>query len=299
LCNLTEVVARPEDTAEILRCKVRIAVILGTLQSTLTNFRYVRKIWKTNAEEERLLGVSITGIQDNKLLRTPGPELDALLDDLTVCAVNVNKAWADKLGINQSVAVTCVKPSGTVSRLVNASPGLHTSYGEFLILNIREDNKSPVCTLLKQSGVPWEPSITNPNDTTVFSFPVKAPEGAVISGALTAIQQLELALTYKEHWTEHNPSCTVYIKEHEWLEVGAWVFKHMDRIGGVAFLPHTNHIYKQAPYTRITESEYILRTAAMPKIDWELLGTLESEDFTTSSQELACSGGQCDITGEP
>ena len=295
LCNLTEVVVRPEDTRKTLLEKVRKATILGTLQSTLTNFRYLRKVWKTNAEEERLLGVSLTGIMDNKLLYTNGPELEKLLDELRLHAIAVNKEWAEKLNINQSVAVTCVKPSGTVSRLVNSSPGLHASHGEFLLLAIREDNKNPICQFLKASGVPWEPEINKPNDMTVFYFPVKSPKGAIIRDTLSAIQQLELYLTYKEHWTEHNPSCTVYIKEGEWLDVAAWVLKHFDQIGGVAFLPHTNHIYKQAPYTQISEAEYNDRMAKMPVVDWSGLSALESADFTTSSQEIACSSGQCDI----
>ena len=295
LCNLTEVVARPADTRRTLMEKVRKAVILGTLQSTLTSFRYVRKVWQTNAEEERLLGVSLTGIMDNKLLSTNGPELASLLDDLREHAVAVNKEWAEKLRINQSVAVTCVKPSGTVSRLVNSSPGLHASHGEFLVLAVRDDNKNPICKFLKNVGVPWEPEATKPNDMSVFYFPVASPAGAVIRDTLSAVQQLELYLTYKEHWTEHNPSCTVYVKEGEWLDVAAWVLKHFDQIGGVAFLPHTNHIYKQAPYTQITEAEYKDRLAKMPTIDWAGLAALESEDFTVSSQEIACSSGQCDI----
>ena len=313
LCNLTEVVARPEDTRITLLEKVRKAVILGTLQSTLTGFRYVRKIWQTNAEEERLLGVSLTGIMDNKLLSgmddgvgrvikatdDAGNEvhirLSKFLDELREYAIAVNKEWAEKLGINQSVAVTCVKPSGTVSRLVNSSPGLHASHGEFLLMAVRDDNKNSTCQFMKSVGVAWEPEVNKPNDMTVFYFPVKSPKGAIIRDTLSAIQQLELYLTYKDHWTEHNPSCTVYVKEGEWLDVAAWVLKHFDQIGGVAFLPHTNHIYKQAPYTQLSEAEYNERVSKMPNIDWEKLAEFESEDFTTSSQEIACSGGQCEV----
>lgn len=293
-CNLSEVVIRSHDTKKTLKEKIRKAVIIGTLQSTLTDFRYLRKEWQKNAEEERLLGVSLTGIMDNKLTSTNGPELEKLLDDLREYSIEVNKEWAEKLGINPATAITCVKPSGTVSQLVDSSSGIHSRYAKYIERAVREDGKNPVGIFLKQAGVKNEPDVTKPNDVDVFYFPLKSPEASVCRNDLTAIQQLEIYLTYKIHWTEHNPSCTIYVRESEWLEVASWVYKHFDSIGGVSFLPHTDHIYKQAPYTEITEEEYNSLVQKIPNIDWSLLQNIELEDRTTAMKELACSSGVCE-----
>jgi hypothetical protein len=294
-CNLTEVVCRPSDDAVSLERKICLAAILGTLQSTLTEFRYLRKDWQRNAEEERLLGVSLSGIMDNRLLSTNSKELAPLLDHLRQHAVAVNVEWAGKLGITPSVAVTCVKPSGTVSQLVNCSPGIHTRFSEYLVRAIREDRKNPIGAFLKACGVPNEPDVTKPNDVDVFFFPLASPEGSITRNKLTAIEQLELYLTYRQHWTEHNPSTTIYVRDHEWLEVATWVYKHFDQIGGIAFLPFTNHIYKQAPYTEVSEVEYRAASLKMPEIDWLKLPEFEKDDHTTAMKEVACSGNSCDI----
>jgi len=295
LCNLTEAVARPGDDKKILMEKVRIATIMGTLQSTLTNFRYLRKDWQKNAEEERLLGVSLTGIMDNKLLSTNGPELASLLDDLRQHVIEVNKEWSERLGIPQSAAATCVKPSGTVALLANSSPGIHPRYGRFLLVSIREDRKNPIGQFLKQAGVPSEPEANKPDDVDVFYFPSESPSSSVLRDGITAIGQLELYLTYKKHWTEHNPSTTVYVRDHEWLDVAAWVYRHFDTIGGVSFLPYSSHIYKQAPFAEVTEAEFRERTAKMPELDWAGLAEFEKNDHTTSMKEPACGNGSCGL----
>jgi intein/homing endonuclease len=294
-CNLTEVVVRPDETEESLRDKIRLATILGTLQSTLTEFRYLRKDWQKNAEEERLLGVSLSGIMDCKMTSTNDSRLVELLDGLRGYAVSVNTEWAEKLEINPSVAVTCVKPSGTVSQLVNCSPGIHTRFSNYLSRGIREDRKNPIGAFLKACGVPNEPDASKPNDVDIFYFPLASPEGSVTRDALTAVQQLELYLTYRLHWTEHNPSCTIYVKDSEWLEVAAWVYKHFDQIGGVAFLPFSDHIYKQQPYTAISEDDYNRAKINFPSIKWEELEKFEKGDTTTSGKEVACSSGHCDL----
>ncbi len=291
-CNLTEVVVRPEDTPKSLKRKVRIAAILGTLQSTLTNFRYLRAGWKKNAEEERLLGVSITGIMDNKITAEPS---EKLLLTLKQVALDTNKEWADKLGINQSVAVTCIKPSGTVSQLVNSSSGIHPRYDIYYIRAIRQDKRDPISSLLKQCKVPNESDITKADDVDVFYFPIKAPIHSCTRLELSALGQLEVYLKYRKYWCEHNPSCTVYVKEQEWLAVGAWVYEHFDEIGGISFLPHTDHIYKQAPYASITKEEYEKAIDTFPNIDWSKLTQLEKDDRTLGAQELACSAGYCEI----
>lgn len=299
-CNLTEVVVRPHDTKASLKKKVRKAAILGTLQSTLTDFRYLRKEWQKNAEEERLLGVSLTGIMDNKMMSTNGPELAALLDELREYAVEVNREWAEKLGINQSTAVTSIKPSGTVSQLVDSSSGIHSRYSRYIERAVRGDRKDPIGQLLKAVGVKYEPDASKPNDVDVFYFPLESPAESLCRNDLTAIQQLELYLTYKLHWTEHNPSCTIYVRESEWLEVAAWVYKHFDNIGGISFLPHTDHIYKQAPYNEISAEEYSKLVAETPKsIDWARLVEFEFEDMTTAMKELACTAGVCEIADSP
>jgi len=294
-CNLSECVLRPGDTKATIKRKIRLATILGTLQSTLTAFRYLRKEWQKNAEEERLLGVSFSGIMDNKLMSTNGPELEALLDEFREYAVKVNAEWAEKLGINPSAGVSCIKPSGTVSTLVDCAPGLHTRWSRYLVKGVRNDQKDPVSDLMKACGVPWEPDVTKPNDVDVFYFPLESPSDSMMRGQLTAIQQLELQRTYKLHWTEHNPSCTIYVKESEWLEVFAWLYKNWNDIGGVSFMPHVDHVYQQVPFTKITELEYLEKKAAFPIIDWNRLSEFEKEDNTTATRELACAAGQCEI----
>lgn len=291
-CNLTEVVVRPEDTPKTLRRKVRLAAILGTLQSTLTSFRYLRAGWKKNAEEERLLGVSLTGIMDNPITADPKP---ILLQSLRQVAIDTNKEWAIKLGINPSVAITCIKPSGTVSQLVNSASGIHPRYDIYYTRAIRQDKKDPIATLLKDAKVPNESDITKTDDMDIFYFPIKAPLHTRTRFDVSAIAQLEVYLKYRKYWCEHNPSCTVYVKEKEWLDVAAWVYAHFDEIGGVSFLPYADHVYKQAPYTSITKEEYEKAVAAFPTVDWARLTQLEKDDRTLGAQELACSAGYCEI----
>lgn len=295
-CNLTEVVIDADDTEETLKEKIRIASILGTWQSTLSNFKYIRKTWKDNTEEERLLGVSLTGIFGNPLTGTVHDELAPMLDRLREFAVATNADEADKLGIEHSAAVTTVKPSGTVSQLTGVSSGIHPWYSKYYIRSVRADNKDPLTQFLKDFGVPNEPDVMKPEATTVFYFPIKAPEGAVVTSDLSAIDHLEVWKAYRSHWTEHNPSVTINIKEEEWLGVGAWVFENFDSIGGVSFLPASEHSYKQAPYQEITEQEYEEALAKMPNtIPWQSLPLYELEDSTTGSQELACVAGACDV----
>jgi len=298
-CNLTEVVVREGDTLEDLLNKVRIATILGTLQSTFTRFKYLRKIWQKNSEEERLLGVSLTGQLGHPVLNG-SQGLDKLEEWLTAMrlqAVETNKEYASALGINQSTAITCVKPSGTVSQLVNCSSGMHTWHSEFYARTIRADNKDPVTTFLKEAGVIGEPDVMKPNDTTVFTFPIKAPSNALTRKDVGAIQHLELWLAYQRHWTEHKPSITVSVKEDEWMDVGAWVYTHIDELSGISFLPYSDHTYQQAPYQEISEMEYNEILDKTPKtLDWNWLTYYETSDGTTGSQELACVSGACDIT---
>jgi len=296
-CNLTEVVISADDDAKSLSEKVRIATILGTWQATLSNFKYIRKSWKTNTEEERLLGVSLTGIFGNTLTGTIHDGLEKLLTDMREVAVAVNVDEADILGIQHSVAITTVKPSGTVSQLTGVSSGIHPWYSEYYIRSVRADNKDPMTVFLKDFGVPSEPDVMKPDATTVFYFPIKAPEGATVTSDLSAIDHLEIWKMYRTHWTEHNPSVTINIAEDEWLDVGAWVYKNFDHIGGVSFLPASEHSYKQAPYQKISKEEYEEAVAKMPKrIPWESLPLYELEDSTTGSQELACSGSTgCEV----
>ena len=295
-CNLTEVVIEANDTVEDLSEKVRLATILGTWQSTLTNFKYIRKSWKDNCEEERLLGVSLTGIFGNKITATNGEKLAGILSALREESVMTNAKEADKLGINHSASITCVKPSGTVSQLTGVSSGIHPWYSPYYLRSVRGDNKDPLTTFLKESGVPNEPDVMKPNDTTVFYFPIKAPKNAVVTKDLTAIEHLEIWKTYRENWTEHNPSVTVNIHEDEWLGVGAWVFDNFDSIGGISFLPASEHTYRQAPYQEITKEEYDEWLKKMPsRIDWNMLTLYETEDGTTGSQELSCTAGVCEV----
>ena len=292
-CNLTEVVIRATDSEKDLLAKVRAATILGTFQSTFTDFKYLRKQWIQNTEEERLLGVSLTGIMDNKLTSNPNKEF---LMRLRKEAVDTNKEFSKKLGIPQSTAITCVKPSGTVSQLVDSASGIHSRHSQYYIRTVRGDKKDPLTTLMIEKGMPHEPDITKPDSVVVFSFPMKAPDGCITRNDLTAIDQLETWLMYQRYWCEHKPSCTVSVREHEWLEVGAWVYEHFDEISGVSFLPHSEHVYQQAPYQDITKEEYLDAIKLMPQhIDWAELSNYEEEDNTTGSQELACSSGVCEI----
>jgi len=305
-CNLTEVVCRPADDKNILARKIRVATLLGTIQSTLTNFGYLRKRWLDNTAEERLLGVSLTGIMDCKLLNFSPLNLDYsaqitylsdTLNYLRNVAVTTNKKWSEKLGINQSTAITCVKPSGTVSQLVDSASGIHTRHAPYYIRTVRADVKDPITIFMKEHGIPNEPDLMSPEHTTVFSFPIKANTNSKFRNDLNAIQQLEIWKTYAEHWCEHKPSVTVSVKENEWVEVGAWCWKNFDHLSGVSFLPYSDHTYKQAPYQEISKEEYVRVKKTMPKktIDWSQLKDFEEEDNTTGSQELACTGGVCEL----
>jgi len=295
-CNLSECVVRREDTRESLKEKVRTATILGTFQSTLTNFRYLSREWKKNCDEERLLGVSLTGIMDNPLTNGSKKGLDKLLEELRNVAYETNKEWADKLGIPISAAITCVKPSGTVSQLVDSASGIHARHNPYYIRTVRADNKDPLCKLMKNMGFPNEVDVTKPEHTTVFSFPFKTPKGAVCRMDMTALEQLELWKVYAESWCEHKPSVTISVKEDEWVEVAAWVYDHFDSISGISFLPFSEHVYRQAPYQDCTEEEYKEALKTMPKnVDWAELSKYESQDYTIASQELACTAGGCEI----
>jgi ribonucleoside-triphosphate reductase len=297
-CNLSEAVVRATDQEEELADKVRLATILGTFQSTLTNFKYLRKIWTTNTEEERLLGVSLTGIMDSALMngRKEDGRLYERLKRLRDLAVTTNADLAADLKIPQSAAITCVKPSGTVSQLTDAASGIHARHSEYYIRTVRSDNKDPITAFLKDAGVPWEPCVMQPQNTTVFSFPMKAPDGAVTRNDLTAIDHLELWNNYAFHWCEHKPSVTITYKDDEFMEVGSWVWENLDYLSGVSFLPHSDHVYKQAPYQEVDKDTYNALKEQMPaRIDWTKLREYEREDMTTGSQELACVAGGCEI----
>jgi ribonucleoside-diphosphate reductase alpha chain len=294
-CNLSEVVVRPHDTKSSIKKKIRLATIIGCLQATLTEFRYLRKEWQKNAIEEALLGVSLTGIMDNPLMYTNGPELADMLDEFREYAITVAQEWSAKLGINMPAAITCIKPSGTVSQLVNCAPGIHSRFARWIKRGTQEDRKSPINAFLKASGWLYEPEINKPNDSDVFYFAMESPETSKTRNDLTALEQLEIYKTYKLHWTEHNPSCTIYVKESEWTCVLDWCFRHFEIIGGVSFLPYDNGIYRQAPYTEITEKEYLALREKQPVIDWSKLPEFEKEDMTTAAKELACSAGSCEI----
>ena len=295
-CNLSEVVVRPEDTKESLLEKVRLATILGTIQSTLTNFKYVSAAWKKNCSEERLLGVSLTGIMDTSLTNGKTKGIENLLEELKTYAVKVNKEWAEKLGINQSAAISCVKPSGTVSQLVDAASGIHARHNPFYIRTVRGDKKDPLTKMMTDMGFPVEDDVMNPANTAVFSFPMKVDKGAIFRTDMTAIEQLELWLIYQKYWCEHKPSVTISVKEDEWMEVGAWVYKHFDYMSGVSFLPFSEHTYQQAPYQDTNKEGYEVLLSKMPKdIDWSKLSEYENQDMTIGAQELACSSGACEI----
>jgi ribonucleoside-triphosphate reductase len=292
-CNLTEVVVRPTDTEKTLAKKIRLATILGTIQSTYTHLPYLRPVWRKNTEEERLLGVSLTGIMDNELTSRPS---ENLLEKLRGIAVQTNSETSEQLGINPSASITCVKPSGTVSQLVDSASGIHARHSDYYIRTVRGDNKDPLSKFLADAGVPAEACVMKPDSTTVFSFPVKAPKGAVTRNDMTAIEQLELWKTYALHWCEHKPSVTITVREEEWLKVGSWVYDNFDICSGVSFLPHSDHTYAQAPYQDCDEETYLEALVAMPeKIDWTKLSQYEKEDTTSGSQTLACSGDSCEV----
>jgi ribonucleoside-triphosphate reductase len=295
-CNLTEVVVRATDNIDDLERKVRLATILGTIQSTYTKFPYLRKVWQNNTEEERLLGVSLTGIMDNPLMTLANAGLEKTLEHLRNVAVTTNSEWSERLGIPVSAAITCVKPSGTVSQLVDSASGIHARHSKYYIRTVRGDNKDPLTQFMTEQGIPAEPDVMKPDATTVFSFPVKAPAGAVVTEDMTAIDQLELWLAYQRNWCEHKPSVTINVRKDEWFEVGAFVYKHFDEMSGVSFLPYNEHTYQQAPYQEVGKSDYENLLSLMPeKIDWSKLAEFEKEDNTSGSQTLACSGDSCEI----
>ena len=294
-CNLTEVVARSADTEASLQRKVRLATILGTFQSTLTEFPYLRKVWQKNTEEERLLGVSITGILDCPLLNNVNDKgLSSRLEAMRDLSIVTNKEFASELSIPQSTAITCVKPSGTVSQLVDSASGIHARHSEYYIRRVRNDNKDPITDFLKAEGIPAEADVMKPKDTTVFSFPMKAPEGCVTRDDLDSFTHLKLWLTYQRHWCEHKPSVTVYVKEQDWPAVGAWVWEHFDEISGISFLPWDGGSYRQAPYEEIDQATYEKLASTMPKsVDWTKF--IETDDNVEGAQQLACVAGVCEI----
>jgi ribonucleoside-triphosphate reductase len=298
-CNLTEVIVRAEDTFDTLKRKVALATILGTIQSTLTNFQFIGEDWKKNTEEERLLGVSLTGIMDNEVMSGEGrpegdKELPNILEQLRNHARSVNEEWANRFGIPASMAINCIKPSGTVSQLVDSSSGIHARHNSHYIRRIRMDKKDPIYLFLKEQGIPVEDEKARPNSTAVFSFPIKAPTGAITREDRTALEQLDLWLIYQRHWCEHKPSVTISVKEEEWLEVGAWVYKNFDEVSGISFLPYSNHSYVQAPYEDCSKEEYDVLFAKIPQeLDWSLF--VEEDDNTEGSQTLACVGASCEI----
>jgi len=313
-CNLTEVVVRATDTIEDLERKVRMATILGTIQSTFTKFPYLRKVWTTNTEEERLLGVSLTGIMDNVLMTSKNAGLDKTLEHLKAVAVKTNKEWAERLDIPVAAAITCVKPSGTVSQLVDSASGIHARHSPYYVRTVRGDNKDPLTNFLKDQGVPSEPCAMKPDTTTVFSFPVQSPSGSITRNDMTAIEQLEMWLMYQRHWCEHKPSVTISVRDSEWMEVGAFVHKYFDEMSGVSFLPHSDHTYQQAPYQETFKDkpvvgyryedgeEYVVTPsyedllAQMPTdIDWTKLSDYEKEDNTSGMQTMACTGDVCEM----
>ena len=296
-CNLSEVVVRSNDTIESLRSKVRIATILGTFQSTLTSFKYLSTEWKRNCEEERLLGVSLTGIMDCVLTNGTKGNVKKLLNELRELAVETNKEWSEKLGIERSASITCVKPSGTVSQLVDSASGIHARHNPYYIRTVRADNKDPLCKLMVAEGFPNEPDVTKPEHTTVFTFPSKSPKGAICRNDMTAEKQLSLWHTYAKEWCEHKPSVTISVKDDEWVNTAAWVYENFDDVSGISFLPFSDHTYKQAPYQDCTEQEYNELMEKMPmNVDWSALSNYETQDQTSASQEFACTSEKgCEI----
>jgi ribonucleoside-diphosphate reductase alpha chain len=295
VCNLSEVVIREKDTLADLKEKIEVATIVGTFQSTLTNFRYLRSEWKKNQEEERLLGVSMTGIMDHPVLSQASDECIEWLKELREHAIAINKEWADKLGIPQSVAITTVKPSGTVSQLVGCSSGIHPAYSKHYIRTVRMDNKDPLTTFFKEQGIPNEPDVTKPNDITIFSFPQQGSKSGITRNETNALEQLKLYSVYQKYWTEHNPSITVYYQDNEFLDVGAWIYNNFSDVSGVSLLPHSDHVYKQAPFQEVTEEFYNEFVRTSPVVDWSKFK--EEEDTTTATQELSCTAGVCEVVG--
>ena len=294
-CNLSEVVVRADDTLKTLKAKVETAAIIGTLQATLTDFRYLRNVWKKNTEEEALLGLSMTGIMDHPIIGTASDKTEQWLEELKDVAVKTNKKWAEKLGINQSVAITCVKPSGTVSQLVDSASGIHPRFSKHYIRRVRSDKKDPLAVFMEQAGFPVEQDVMSPS-SSVFSFPVKAPKASTTVKQVGAMQQLALWKAYQNHWCEHKPSITVYYTDDEFLQVAQWIWDNFDICSGISLLPVSDHVYQQAPYEDIDATTYKELLASMPKnVNWEDLGNFEQEDNTTGSQELACVGGACEI----
>ena len=296
-CNLSEVVLRSNDTLQSIKDKVRIATILGTFQSTLTNFKYLSREWGRNCDDERLLGVSLTGIMDCPLTNGTKGNLEKTLTELRQVAIETNKEYAEKLGINRAAAITCVKPSGTVSQLVDSASGIHARHNPYYVRTVRADNKDPLCKMMKKEGFPNEPDVNKPEHTTVFSFPAKSPKNAICRTDMSAWKQLSLWHTYAKHWCEHKPSVTVSVKEEEWVNTAAWVYENFDEVSGISFLPFSDHSYSQAPYQDCTEEEYKELKNKMPKnVDWESLAKFESQDYTSASQEFACtSAGGCEL----
>ena len=295
-CNLTEVVVRATDTIEDLERKVRMATVLGTVQSSYTKFPYLRKVWKKNTEEESLLGVSLTGIMDNALMTSKNAGLNKTLEHLKNVAISTNAELASRLDISPSTAISCVKPSGTVSQLVDSASGIHARHSPYYIRTVRGDNKDPLTKFMIDQGIPNEPCVFKGDTTTVFSFPVKSPAGAITRNDMTAIEQLEMWLTYQRHWCEHKPSVTISVRDSEWMAVGAFVYEHFDEMSGVSFLPHSDHTYQQAPYQDCNKEDYELLLSSMPeKIDWSKLSEYEQEDNTVAMQTMACSGDVCEI----
>ena len=295
-CNLTEVVIRANDSIEDLTRKVRLATILGTIQSTYTHFPYLRKMWGTNTEAERLLGVSLTGIMDNKLMTLANEGLSKTLEHLRDVAISTNAEWADRLGIPHSTAITCVKPSGTVSQLVDSASGIHARHSPYYIRTVRGDNKDPLTQFMIDQGIPNEPDVMKPDATTVFSFPMRSPMGAVHTADTTALEQLEMWLMYQRHWCEHKPSVTINVKSEEWFAVGAFVYEHFDEMSGVSFLPFNEHTYQQAPYQECVATDYHILLDQMPRsIDWNKLSEYEKEDNTSGMQTMACTGDVCEM----
>ena len=295
-CNLTEVVVRATDSIDDLERKVRVATILGTIQSTYTHFPYLRKVWQRNTEEERLLGVSLTGIMDNPLMTTKNKGLEKTLEHLKNVAISTNAELANSLSIPQATAISCVKPSGTISQLVDSASGIHPRHSSYYIRTVRADTNDPLTKFMADQGIPNEPCVMKPDSTVVFSFPIKSPDKAVLRDDLTAIEQLETWLIYQRHWCEHKPSVTITVRDEEWLEVGAFVYKHFDEMSGISFLPHSDHTYQQAPYQEVGRSDYNMLASLMPtSIDWSKLSDYEEDDNTASMQTLACSGDSCEI----
>jgi len=295
-CNLTEVVVRATDTVDDLERKVRIATILGTIQSAYTKFPYLRKVWQNNTEEERLLGVSLTGIMDNRLMTPKNKGLDKTLEHLKNVAISTNTELASRLNIPPSAAISCVKPSGTVSQLVDSASGIHARHSPYYVRTVRGDNKDPLTKFMIDQGIPNEPCVMKGDTTTVFSFPIKSPNGAITRNDMTAIEQLEMWLIYQRHFCEHKPSVTITVQDEEWMEVGAFVYKYFDEMSGVSFLPHSDHIYQQAPYQDCSQQDYEKLKSLMPeKIDWSKLSEYEQEDNTLAMQTMACSGDVCEV----